>query len=174
MAVDQTILTTEMKPAPPFLHCEYREIDLRFDKLPTIEELQLQAESKSIYEALRARQLLLSIDAGKPLQPSYPYPISIWRIGNDLNFVALGGEVVVDYAVRIKTLIPRSTFVAGYAHDVMAYIPSHRVLKEGGYEGGGAMVYYGLPTIWSDRVEEEIIDEVKRQTSALQVGSDAK
>ncbi len=174
VAVDQTILTTEMKPAPPSLHCEYREIDLPFDKLPSIEELHLQAESKSIYEALRARQLLLGIDAGKPLPPSYPYPISIWQIGNDLNLVALGGEVVVDYAVRIKTLIPRSTFVAGYAHDVMAYIPSHRVLKEGGYEGGGAMVYYGLPTIWSDRVEEEIIDEVKRQTYAIQVGSDAK
>lgn len=174
LAVDQTLLTSEMKPATPSLHCEYREIDLSFDKLPTIEELQLQAESKSIYEALRARQLLLGIEAGEPMQPSYPYPISSWRIGNDLNIVALGGEVVVDYAVRIKALIPLSTFVAGYSHDVMAYIPSHRVLKEGGYEGGGAMVYYGLPTIWSDRVEEEIIDEIKRQAAALDVVSDAK
>ena len=41
--------------------------------------------------------------------------------------------------------------MTGYANDVMAYIPSLRVLKEGGYEGGGAMIYYGLPTVWAPR-----------------------
>jgi hypothetical protein len=39
----------------------------------------------------------------------------------------------------------------------MAYIPSLRVLKEGGSEGGGAMLYYGLPTTWSPEVEESIV-----------------
>ena len=29
--------------------------------------------------------------------------------------------------------------------------------KEGGYEGGGAMLYYGLPTVWGPRVEELIV-----------------
>ena len=60
----------------------------------------------------------------------------------------------------------RTPWITGYANDVMAYIPSLRVLKEGGYEGGGAMVYYGLPTVWSPRVEELIVkashDLVKR------------
>lgn len=162
-AVDQTLLTTELKIATPSLTCQYREIDLAFDKLPTVEELRQQADSKSIYEALRAKQLLEGIEAGKAMSKSYPYPISSWRIGNELNLVALGGEVVVDYSLRIKAINPRSTFVAGYSHDVMAYIPSYRVLKEGGYEGGGAMVYYGLPSIWSDQVEEQIMDEVHRQ-----------
>ena len=45
----------------------------------------------------------------------------------------------------------------------MAYIPSRRVLTEGGYEGGGAMVYYGLPAPWSPEVEERIVAEVHRQ-----------
>ena len=31
-----------------------------------------------------------------------------------------------------------------------------RVLTEGGYEGAGAMVYYGLPTSWAPEVEELI------------------
>lgn len=52
----------------------------------------------------------------------------------------------------------------GYAHDVMAYIPLCRVLTEGGYEGGGAMVYYGLPTVWAPEIEALILNEVKRQT----------
>jgi hypothetical protein len=45
----------------------------------------------------------------------------------------------------------------------MAYIPSLRVLKEGGYEGGGAMVYYGLPTVWGPRIEELIVVAVHQQ-----------
>ena len=32
-----------------------------------------------------------------------------------------------------------------------------RVLKEGGYEGATSMVYYGLPTVWSPRIEEIIV-----------------
>jgi neutral ceramidase len=48
----------------------------------------------------------------------------------------------------------------------MAYIPSVRVLKEGGYEGGGAMVYYGQPAAWSESVEEEIIAAVRRGVAA--------
>ena len=39
---------------------------------------------------------------------------------------------------------------------------SRRVLIEGGYEGGGAMVYYGLPTVWAESVEEEIVGGVKK------------
>ena len=42
----------------------------------------------------------------------------------------------------------------------MAYIPSRRVLGEGGYEGAGAMVYYGLPSPWAPSVEEKIVDTV--------------
>jgi hypothetical protein len=55
----------------------------------------------------------------------------------------------------------------GYANDVMAYIPSLRVLKEGGYEGGGAMVYYGLPAVWGTKVEELIVEEVARQVKQV-------
>jgi hypothetical protein len=51
--------------------------------------------------------------------------------------------------------------VAGYSNDVMAYIPSRRVLLEGGYEGESAMIYYGLPTKWSAEVEEHIIRETR-------------
>jgi neutral ceramidase len=167
-AVDQVLLTTEMKTASPSLACEYREIDLAYDKLPTVEEIRKLASSNSVYESARAKQLLLEIESGSPLKSSYPYPISFWRIGDELNFVAMGGEVVVDYSLLIKSKIPRSSFVAGYSHDVMAYIPSLRVLKEGGYEGGGSMVYYGLPSFWSDQVEKSIFEEVVRQSTVLE------
>ena len=44
----------------------------------------------------------------------------------------------------------------------MAYIPSRRVLNEGGYEGGGSNVYYGLPGLWSETIENTIADKVSR------------
>ena len=108
--------------------------------------------------------LLEQINAGQPLQQNYPYPVSLWKIGDDIQFISLGGEVVVDFAIRLKAeLAGMKTWVAGYSNDVMAYIPSRRVLIEGGYEGEGAMVYYGLPTKWSLDVEESIVREVHRQ-----------
>ncbi|MEZ6079978.1 MAG: hypothetical protein R3C56_31180 [Pirellulaceae bacterium] len=95
-------------------------------------------------------------------------PSAAWSIGDDLQFVTLGGEVVVDYAIRLKSeLTGPATWVAGYSNDVMAYIPSRRVLAEGGYEGGGAMVYYGLPSVWSPEIENDIVVEAHRQVELV-------
>ena len=78
--------------------------------------------------------------------------------------MTLGGEVVVDYAIRLKReMRQQNTWVAGYSHDVMAYIPSRRVLREGGYEGGGSNIYYGLPALWAPAIENAIVEEVARQ-----------
>jgi neutral ceramidase len=75
--------------------------------------------------------------------------------------------MLVDFSLRLKSELGRDgTWVTGYANDVMAYIPSRRVLNEGGYEGGGAMVYYGLPTVWAPQVEELIVGEARSQADA--------
>jgi hypothetical protein len=42
----------------------------------------------------------------------------------------------------------------------MGYIPSLRVLKEGGYEGGGAMVNYGRPGPLAPAIEDVIAAKV--------------
>ncbi len=52
-------------------------------------------------------------------------------------------------------------WVTGYANDAPCYIPSKRILKEGGYEGGGAMIYYDKPTRFAEPVEEIIIAAVR-------------
>jgi hypothetical protein len=87
----------------------------------------------------------------------------VWRLGRELQWVFLGGEVVVDYSLRLKSeLGAQTTWVAGYANDVMGYIPSRRVLDEGGYEGGESRYYYGLPAVWSSEVEQQIVNAVHR------------
>jgi hypothetical protein len=166
-AVDQA-LSGKMTPIAGRLALSYAEIDLPLDKLPSQEELEKQAESKDKYQASRAKLLLAQIAAGKPLSQTYPYPVQCLRLGDGPLWITLGGEVVVDFSLRIKQeLGADKTWVAGYTNDVMAYIPSRRVLTEGGYEGAGAMVYYGLPTAWAPEVEERIVKEVQRQAAAV-------
>ena len=45
-----------------------------------------------------------------------------------------------------------------------------RVWKEGGYEGGGAMKYYGLPSRWAPTVEEDVVKQVLAQVKSIQDG----
>lgn len=158
------VVDAPMRPVEGPLQCSYQEIPVALAALPTKEQLEQDVQSKDKYIASRANNLLEQIQDGRPLSPSYPYPVSVWKVGPEVQWVFLGGEVVVDYAVRLKLeLAGTKTWVAGYSNDVMAYIPSRRVLTEGGYEGGGAMVYYGLPSVWGPEVEETIVAEVRRQ-----------
>ena len=163
LAVDTVLLTSAMTPVSSQLATQYREIEIPLGQLPTRQQIEQDAQSSNRFAVARAKLLLEKLNTG-PLDQTYPYPISSWTIGNDLQFIALGGEVVVDYATRLKSELAGSkTWVSGYAHDVMAYIPSRRVLREGGYEGATAMVYYGLPTSWAPEIENMIVSEVHAQ-----------
>lgn len=163
----EAVLAAPMAPVAATLSTSYKEIDLPFGKLPTRDELLRDKQSKDKYVVARATMLLQQLEEGEELKPTYPYPLSVWKLGDEVQWLFLGGEVVIDYALRLKAeLRDRKTWVAGYSHDVLAYIPSRRVLLEGGYEGGGAMVYYGLPAPWSPEVEERIIAEVHRQVQS--------
>src|SRR6185369_14553864 len=107
---------------------------------------------------------LARLDKGEPLPTKIAYPIQTWRFGHDLAMVFLAGEVVVDYALRLKKeLDAEHLWVMAYANDAPCYIPSERVLKEGGYEGGGAMIYYDQPASFKPGLEEMIVGAVKGQ-----------
>ena len=162
----QTVLGTTMRPIQGPLRAGYEEIDLAFAPLPSKEQIEKDSQAKDFYIASRARLLLKTIASRGSLSQTAPYPVQIWRLG-DLNWVILGGEVVVDYSLRIKRNLGSSnTWVSAYCNDVLAYIPSLRVLKEGGYEGATSMIYYGHPTSWSDRIEEDIVAAIVRLAQA--------
>jgi hypothetical protein len=164
----EDVLAAPMAPISGRLSAAYSEIDLPFGDLPTRDRLIEDSTNKDRYIAARAKLLLRAIQDKGSLASTYPYPVQAWQFGPDLTFVALGGEVVVDYSLRLKKELGYdTTWVAGYTNDVMAYIPSLRVLKEGGYEGGGAMVYYGLPTVWGTKVEEMIVATVHEQVKKV-------
>jgi len=161
------VLSGSMRPIAEPIEANYTEIKLAFDKLPTKDQLESDSRSDNFYVASRARHLIEKIETQGELHSTYRYPILVWGVG-ELSWVFLGGEVVVDYSLRLKCNLGSShTWISAYCNDVMAYIPSLRVLKEGGYEGASSMIYYGQPAAWSAGIEEEIVKSVAHQVKAV-------
>lgn len=150
-----------LEPVRGAIRSAFEETPVQLATPPTRDELQARLGDKNVYVQRHARLLLSRLERDGSLPATYPYPIEVWQFGRDLTLVALGGEVVVDYELRLKKeLGAEKLWVAGYSNDVFAYIPSVRVLKEGGYEGGGAMIYYGQPGPFAPSVEETIVGKV--------------
>jgi hypothetical protein len=144
---------------PAKLASAYDTTEIDFD-VPTREQLDADLQSKDKYTTAHAKRMLARLDRGEELQAHYAYPVQVVRFG-PLTLIALAGEAVVDYSLRFKReLAGQPTWVAGYSNDVMGYIPSLRVRREGGYEGGEAMRFTSLPGPWNESVEERIAEKV--------------
>lgn len=134
--------------------------------------LRRQETAKDAYDRSHAERLLKHLEANGKLPMSYSAPVQVVCFGDDLLLLALPGETVVDYALRLKKELAGAgpaVWVAGYSNDVFAYLPSKRVLKEGGYEGGGAMKYmsYPHPGPFSETVEERVVGKVRELVDRL-------
>ncbi|HZY83980.1 MAG TPA: neutral/alkaline non-lysosomal ceramidase N-terminal domain-containing protein [Gemmataceae bacterium] len=142
----------------------YAEIALPFDKLPGKEKWAADLLSKQYAVRKRAERYSKQLREGAKIDDHYGhYPVQVWRLGEQVTWVALGGEVVVDYGLRLKKELRGgpAVWVTGYANDVMAYVASKRVLAEGGYEADSSMIYYGQPTNWAPEVEEKIVGKAR-------------
>jgi hypothetical protein len=167
-AVIHTLNAGTTPVAGPF-RAAFSKVNPAFDNPPTKADLEKDLLNKQHAVKTRAARFLKQLHDTGTLDTSYPhYPIQVWTLGPKLNWVALGGEVVVDYAHRLRREHPTGhVWVTGYANDVMAYIPSARVLKEGGYEADMSMVYYGMPGRWKPEIEDLIITETKKLLGGL-------
>jgi hypothetical protein len=170
-AVEEVLLQAP-DPLPARLITQHELTTLNLGNAPTPDELEKLAAEKPGTSQRWATRLLAETKAGKPLARTYPYPVQVWQLGGKQLWIALGGEVVVDYALRFKREFGTDIWVAGYANEVMAYIPSARVLAEdkpprapgrSGYEGNTSMYVYGMPAHrWGDDVEDLISASVQR------------
>jgi neutral ceramidase len=149
------VLATPQTQVKPPIRAAASNIDLEF-ALHTREQFEEESKNPNPARVRRAQAMILAYDQRLPPRHT-PYPIQAIRFGKSLTILALGGEVVVDYALRAKReYSSEHLLVAGYSNDVMSYIPSQRVLHEGGYEAVDSMIYYGQPGPYADDVEERI------------------
>jgi neutral ceramidase len=148
------------------LSARYEIVDLPFAPPPNRAGWIARLQDSDQYIRRHARLMLDILDREGTLPAAQPDPLQVWTFGRDLTLIALGGEVVVDYVLRLRRDYPdRRLWVAGYSNDVFGYVPSLRVLKEGGYEGGDAMIYYGRPGPFAPTVEDVIHDALRRMLS---------
>jgi len=150
-----------LQPVRGVILAAFQSVDLEF-AIHTRETFESRLKDANVFRVRHAKAMLATYDQGYPIR-RYPYPVQAIGFGKDLTLVALGGEVVVDYVLRIKKEYgSKRIVVAGYSNDVMSYIPSLRVLKEGGYEASDAMLYYGLPGPYNDDVEDQIFRTIRQ------------
>ncbi|REK39687.1 MAG: hypothetical protein DWQ45_02115 [Planctomycetota bacterium] len=162
-------LQTPPKPIAGPLRCAIDSVTLEFAAPDSREELERQAQSDNKYESRHAQLLLEELETTGTIRTDYDYLAQAVRFGDDLLLVALAGEVVVDYSLKLKQELDAPiVWVAGYSNDVFGYVPSLRVLKEGGYEAGGAFRYSSFPGPFAETVEERVlkaVSEVVKRTS---------
>ncbi|OJW16327.1 MAG: hypothetical protein BGO49_18410 [Planctomycetales bacterium 71-10] len=136
-------------------------IELPLASVPGREHWEKEAKREG-FEGRHARRMLAQLDRDGKLPAAVPYPIAAWRFGGDLAIVFLPGEVTVDYAVRLKGEMDWTRlWINGWSNDVPGYIPSKRVLAEGGYEPDFSQIYYGWPTHYSPDVEDLLVSTVE-------------
>lgn len=164
------LLAGKMTPLEPKVTARRVALQLPFDKVPNREELQKRIAAGRDPKAgdlvkrlgVQATALLAELDRGRMLPAGIDYSVTTWCFGDDLAMVFLPGEVVVDYALRLKRELDGSgLWITAYANDVPCYIASRRVLAEGGYEADTSMIYYDRLSRLSPAVEDKIIEAVK-------------
>jgi len=145
------------------LRWAYSEVDLALKETPDRTQLEKDLQHENLYVQRRAQALIRQIGEGHPIASSIPLPMSVVRLGHNLSFLSLAGEVVVDYALEFKRLHREAhPWCIGYAYEVPCYIPNTRILKEGGYEADSSLIYYGIYGPFQPSIQETIHNEMSR------------
>ncbi len=149
-----------LTPLPGRIAGKIRRLDLPLEAPPSRAALVERSKLPGS-PGFFARTMVERLDAGHPIHTTVPYVVQTWTFGDDMAIVFLAGEVVVDYSLRLKWEVDsQRLWVAAYSNDVPCYIPSRRVLSEGGYEADSSMVYYGHASRMAPEVEDLIVGAV--------------
>lgn len=162
------VMDAKLRPVRGPLQLAFGRVDIPLQEVPSKADLEKLVKTKQpSAHVFFAQRALAMLEKGEKLPTHYSAPISVIQLGPDLTLVGLPGEVVVDYLTMVEKAIgPNHLWVAGYCHDVFGYLPSAKVLAEGGYETRG--LYTGGVGLFSPKAQDVVIDKVKEL--AKQVG----
>jgi hypothetical protein len=157
----EKVIAARMTPVNGPVRTAFRLAELRFAPRSR-QDFEAELKSKVPAQARRGEMMLKALDAGKKLG-GLDYPVQAVRFGKTLTLLTLGGEVTVDYGLRAQREYSGEPLItAGYSNDVMCYIPSARVLREGGYEAVDSMFYYAQPGPFAEDVEERVFASIRQ------------
>jgi hypothetical protein len=152
-------MATKLRPVPGPLTIAFDRVALPLETM-TREQLQKLAKDKRSAQNWGATRLLAMLERGEKLPTEYVCPVTVWQFDKELTLVGLSGEVVVDYVTLLeKALGPNRLWVLAYCNDVFGYLPSAKVIQEGGYETWG--LYSGGAGFFDPRAEMVLVQKVR-------------
>lgn len=154
------LLSAQLQPLSSAPVGVMKWVRLPFSKVPTASELIALTEDKTL-KGYYARIALDRIQRGETIPAEVNLPIQVWNFGGKLAMINLGGEVVVDYSIRLKDeLGAEHLWINAYSNDVPCYIASRRVIREGGYEADFSMYCYDKPSPLAEEAENIIVTAI--------------
>ncbi|MBI3880760.1 MAG: neutral/alkaline non-lysosomal ceramidase N-terminal domain-containing protein [Verrucomicrobia bacterium] len=156
------VLSEPMRPVGGPIRAAFDRAELPLEKTPGKDYYEAKLKEKAPATQRYAQDHLDRLARGEKLMTSYPAPLQVLRFGGDLTLVAISGETCVDYSYRLRRELPdERLWVAGYCNDIFAYVPSMRILLEGGYEADANLIYYGFPTRFAPAVEDTLVKKAR-------------
>ncbi len=145
------------------LRAEKLTVDLPFAELPGDDALVAGKDVPGVdgewYRAL--------LDHPEWRTASIPLQLQRLDIANGLSLLAMDGEIVVEYGLRIRANSGGAVLPMGYANGMTGYVPTAAIIAEGGYEAGGAIPYFFLPAPFDPSVEEIVNGAIDRLIDGL-------
>jgi len=152
------VLEGPMQPVRGPLKTAIETVALPLAPVPDRSQLEAMTRGPS-HIASNARRMLERLDRNEPNATTYAAPLAVWQFGADLTLVALPGEVVSDYVPLVENAVGHGRlWIAAYSNEVFGYLPSAKVLREGGYEMRG-IIGEGF---FAPEVESVVVDAVRR------------
>jgi Neutral/alkaline non-lysosomal ceramidase, N-terminal len=160
------VLTTRLTPVRGPLRTALGDAALPLAPPPAKDELEKLAATKGGVMPGIAQQMLARLNRGEKLPTQYNCPLAVWQFGDDLTLVALSGEVVSDYVRMLEDALgPNRLWIAAYSNDVYGYLPSARVLREGGYETRGLI--YGGVGLFAPDAQDVLVAKVRELATTV-------
>ena len=156
----EAALASQLRPVHGPLRAAYEEIDINFEGPPSDAELDALAASDKPGDQWKADHLRSAREAYGEIPTTYPYPVQTFGFGQDLTMVAIAGEPLVGYSLRLKSELEGPAWISGYSNNAFTYVPTRQALPEGGYEAETVIGNAGLPGKWQPDVEDRVVAAV--------------
>jgi hypothetical protein len=166
--ISQFLQSGKMKEIPLELATTEKEFNIPFDleRVPDEKTLREYSEKDNsnyhnIAYKLWSRQLLEQQRTNK-VPKAYPMHLTKISLNSDTKIIGLSSEVVAGVGRMVKDLYPdKNTIFLGYCTFNRLYIPTSKMIEEGGYEGDFSMVYCLSPAPFVKNIDKIISHEVK-------------
>ena len=148
----------KMAPVEGPLVTKLRWVDLPLAPVGSRSQLEEMTRG-SHWIKYNAKRMLEALDKGETLLAEYRAPFAVWQFGDDLTLVGMSGETVGGYVPLLQDALGhRKLWIAGYTNDCFGYLPTAKVIAQGGYETRGLIPDIGF---FVPEVEKVVVDAVR-------------